>query len=147
MKVILLKDVHKVGQRYDVKEVSPGFAMNQLIPQKLAERATPSALKALETKRSEIEARRAEDMQKLLAEIEKLEGETVSIDSKANDKGHLFAGVDADAIAKAISEKTGLNVSSKFIKLDSPIKETGEHGIVVSLGEKEAKVKVEVKAL
>ncbi|PIR38269.1 MAG: 50S ribosomal protein L9 [Candidatus Zambryskibacteria bacterium CG10_big_fil_rev_8_21_14_0_10_42_12] len=146
MKVILLKDVQKVGRAYDVKEVAPGFAMNQLIPQKLAERATPAALKALEAKKSEIEAKRAAHTEALLAQIDKIEGVRATIEAKANDKGHLFAGVDAGAVAKAISEATGMEISERLISLKEPIKEIGDHNITVSLGEKEAKAVLEIKA-
>lgn len=147
MKVILLKDIHKVGQRYDVKEVAPGFAMNQLIPQKLAERATPAAMKALEAKRAEVEAKRAQEMEALLADAGKIESAEVEMEAKANDKGHLFAGIDADAISKAIGEAAGITLSPKFIELKEPLKEVGTHEVIVKIGEKEVKARVQIKAL
>lgn len=147
MKVILLKDIHKVGQRYDIKEVAPGFAMNQLIPQKLAERATPAAMKALEAKKAEIDAKRAQEMEALLSEAGKIENVQVEIEAKANDKGHLFAGIDAETVAKAISESVGIELSPKFVELKEPLKEVGAHEVMVKIGEKEVKANVNVKAL
>ena len=52
MKVILLKGVQKLGNKLDIVTVSDGFAMNSLFPQKLAELATPDAIKRAEKLRS-----------------------------------------------------------------------------------------------
>ena len=49
MKVIFLEDVRNVGKKYDIKDVSDGYARNFLFPNKLAETATPEAIKKLES--------------------------------------------------------------------------------------------------
>jgi len=146
MKVILLQDVPHVGQKYDVTDVAPGLAMNKLIPQHLAEVATEGALRAIADKRAEIEAARAREMEVLVGHIDTIEAADVHIAAKANDKGHLFAAVPMETIAEKLSEATGLAIKPELIVLPQPIKEVGGHEITVSLGEKEAKVKVAVEA-
>ena len=60
MKVILRKDVKNLGTVGEVAEVKPGYARNYLLPQKLAEIATPAALKnwelGAEKRKKKIEA-------------------------------------------------------------------------------------------
>jgi large subunit ribosomal protein L9 len=48
MKVILLQDIRKVGKKFEIKDVSDGYAINMLIPRKLAETATDSAVKRIQ---------------------------------------------------------------------------------------------------
>jgi len=50
MKVILLKQVEKIGAKNEIKEVKDGYARNFLIPKKLAVIATKSNLEELKKK-------------------------------------------------------------------------------------------------
>jgi large subunit ribosomal protein L9 len=52
MKVLLLKDVYKLGRAGDVKRVADGFGRNFLLPQGLAVLATLGAMKQVEHIRS-----------------------------------------------------------------------------------------------
>lgn len=138
MKVILLKDVPKLGQRNEVKEVKDGYALNLLLPKKLAEQATLSSLKRLERiKEIEGEVLRVKqnELEKLLSGIEKIE-----IKAKANEKGHLFAGVGKEEISK----RSGIPVDN--IILNHPIKEIGEHEIEVRVGEKGKKIRIDISS-
>src|SRR4030066_265836 len=60
MKIILLKDVEKVGKQFEVKEVKEGYARNFLIAKGLAKPATEEALKWLEVQKK-IQEKKAED--------------------------------------------------------------------------------------
>lgn len=138
MKVVLLQDVPKVGKKYEVKEVSGGYASNFLLPRKLAIVATSEA-----SAKAEAERKKTDDIHKIqedllaknlagLAEIK------VILKEKANESGHLYSKVHAEEIAKAVKEQTGLDAQAQFIELKEPIKAIGEHQITVRAHGKKA---------
>ena len=60
MKVILLKDVKGVGKRFEEKSVS-GYAMNFLIPKKLAVPVSPASLNIVKQMKERSEKKRMEE--------------------------------------------------------------------------------------
>ena len=137
MKIILLKDTPKVGRKYDVKDVSDGYALNMLIPRGLAMVATPQAVAKINIEKQKAigQEKMEEDLlHKNLSSIKEL---TLHLKEKANDKGHLFAGVTKEILAEQIMKTARLNIDPAFIKLEKPIKEVGEHKVTVeALGKK-----------
>ena len=104
MKVILLQDVPKMGKKYEVKDVNDGYARNFLLPKKIAEIATPGALKQLETRREkEVKAVKEKDSA-IKQTLEKLKDFVLDIKEKANENGHLFAGIDAKRISEELKK-------------------------------------------
>ena len=55
MKIILLKDIPKIGKKYDIKDLSDGYVRNFLLPKKLAEEATPNRIAKIEGMKAEQE--------------------------------------------------------------------------------------------
>ncbi|MDB5259246.1 MAG: rplI [Candidatus Taylorbacteria bacterium] len=146
MKVIFLKDVPKVGKKYEVKNIADGYALNLLLPKGLAVAATPEV-----TKRIELEKARAIGEQKVHEELlaknlSELDGKMITMSERANEKGHLFAGIHKDELIPVIQEQTRIQISAEHIVLEKPIKETGEYTIQIKVGEKSAKFKLVVKA-
>ncbi len=146
MKVILLKNVPKLGKKYEVKDVSRGHAQNMLIPQGDAMVATPASLKNIEKQRSEslVHQKVREDL--LIKNIEDMKGTVVKIIGKANDKGHLFAGIHAAEIIPAVKEQTRLDIDEEHLLIEEPLKEVGKHKVRVKVGEVESEFTVEVVA-
>ena len=147
MKVILLKDVSKLGKKYEIKTVSDGYATNHLIPQGLAINATPDALARIGSEKAKMEGERRVQEELLVKNIEGLKDITLTIKGKANDNGHLFAGLHAEAIATEIQKQTRLQIDPSFIQLDHPIKELGAHTIEVKTAGKSAKLKVVIEKM
>lgn len=146
MKVILLKDVPKVGRKYDVKEVAPGFARNVLFRQGLCEEATPNALARLEERKRANQTEEKERHSLLAKSLESLDGKRLRFVEPANDQGHLFGSLHPEALAAMIASEYRVELPVEAVKLDAPIKTTGDHEFVVALGGAEAKMVASVEA-
>jgi large subunit ribosomal protein L9 len=133
MQVILLEKVVNVGNLGDVVKVKDGYARNFLIPQKMARRATSSAVAEFEVKRAELEKAAAEKLAAAQGQGEKLNGMTVTIAQKAGVDGRLFGSVTNFDIAEALS-KQGFAVEKAQVRMPTgPLKTTGEHPVAVAL--------------
>lgn len=147
MKVIFLKDVPRVGRKYETKDVNDGYAMNFLLPQKLAEVATVKALAGLEMRKKEIAIEREVQESLLLKNLEAIKGKTITIPGKANDQGHLFSSIHKKEIIEAMKEQNHADISEEFIVLEKPIKEIGEHEIPISIKGKKSSFKLMVEKI
>ena len=144
MKVILLKDVKGLGRRYEEKNVADGFALNMLIPKKMAVQSSGPAAALLKSMKEGESKHKEVEHTKLEAEVAKLAGTTVSIIEKANDKGHLFAAITTEKISEILKGK-GINIPEARIVLVSPIKEVGVHSIPISIDGKESRFNLEIQ--
>jgi large subunit ribosomal protein L9 len=146
MKIILLKDVKKLGKKYEVKEVADGHALNMLIPNGLAITATPGNINMIEMRKKgdmfEIAKTKAE-FDEVLNKVKEI---SVEISGKVNEKGHLFAGIHKEEIVEAVLKQKGINLPIEHLILEKPIKEVGEHAITIKIGEREVTFKLNVKA-
>lgn len=133
MKVILLKQVPNVGQKYDVKNVSDGYALNFLFPNNLAEAATDSTVKRVLSNKAKEDAEKAVREDLLMKNLKDLEGVQIKVAEAANAKGHLFAGIHSAEVSAFIKKQTGLDIPAEYIQLEKPIKEVGDHSVGVSI--------------
>jgi len=140
MKIVLLKDIHGIGRKYDAVTVADGFALNNLIPKKQAEFATDAViLKYTKLKEAEGEQRRVKE-EEVLTNLDAIVSKTYEITAKANEQGHLFASLHKDQIADL------LNIDTHFVNMDKNIKEVGEHDVEIKVKDKTVTVKVNVIA-
>jgi len=142
MKVILLRDIKKLGKKFEVKEVSPGYARNLLIPNGYAILANKQSLKRLESQKN-IEMKKAEERQKENEKmIKELEGKEIKIDTKIGDKGQLFETINEQKIADKLKEM-GFVVEKSNIEINEPIKCQGEYLVKLKLDNNlEGKIKI-----
>jgi large subunit ribosomal protein L9 len=134
MKVILKEDVKGVGRKYEVKNVADGYANNFLIPRKLAEYASPETIRKAETLKSSVDAER-EIREKLTEkQVEMLKGVKIVLKKKGNEKGHLFEKIHPAEISEALKEQAKIDIDPEFLIIEKPIKEIGEHAVIVQVG-------------
>ena len=131
MKVILLKDVAKVGQHGTVKEVTDGYALNFLIARGLAIQATPDKIAAYESAQKRETEVREREREALVKSIQSIEGARIEIAVRATEKGGLFKAVHERDVAGAILSEHALAVPEETIQFPEPIKTVGEHVIML----------------
>jgi large subunit ribosomal protein L9 len=132
MKVMLLKDVYKLGRAGDIKKVADGYGRNFLLPQKLAMLATPGALKQVEKIRSQAEVRRTELNSELKSLADQINGITVVFAAKAGETGKLYGSITTQDVAAAIQEKVRFEVKKQQVDMQ-PIRNLGEFTVHVRL--------------
>jgi len=142
MKIILLKDVPKVGKKFEIKNVSDGYAQNYLIPSKLAEIATKDTEERVKLARSLHEEKTKSTETELVKKLESLKNTTITIKEKANKKGILFAGIHKNTLASHIKTSLDLDIDPNYIILVEPLKQVGEYTIKILVGEKTIPIQV-----
>jgi large subunit ribosomal protein L9 len=146
MKVVLLKDVKKIGRTNETIEVADGFALNHLIPKKLAMAATRANLKQSAARQGKITADRDMKTALLAQNIATLAEKQVVIKVKVNEQGHLYDAVDEKDIIVAAKESADIDLPEGIITLEKPIKEVGTFEIPVATGETFGKFTLVVEA-
>jgi large subunit ribosomal protein L9 len=125
MKVLLLKDVYKLGRAGDVKKVADGYGRNFLLPQKLAVLATAGALKQTEKIRSQAEVRRTEQNSELKGLADQINGITLVFAAKAGETGKLYGSITTQDVATGIQEKIRFEIKKQQVDMQ-PIRNLGE---------------------
>jgi large subunit ribosomal protein L9 len=132
VKVILREDVPSLGDAGELVSVKPGYARNYLLPLGKAIAATEASVKELEHQKRVIAEKVARERKLLEAEKAKYEGQVVEITAQAGEEGKLFGSVTAAMIADKLAER-GLTVDRRRVALAEPIKDVGEHAVVLKL--------------
>jgi large subunit ribosomal protein L9 len=134
MKVILTRDVPKVGKDGEIVAVADGYARNYLFPRQLAVVARGAAMKQHSARIN----REVEKTTHLLSEAqqngEKLTGKEFQIIAKASAKStRLFGSVTEADVAAAIAKDIHITVDKRKISLVDPIKVTGRFELTAKL--------------
>jgi large subunit ribosomal protein L9 len=146
MKVILTKDVKGIGRAHEAVTTADGYALNYLIPGKLAIPATSAAIKTASVRVSQTIARKELDHKLLEQNLASLAEAKIVIKVKANEKGHLYDAVGKSELSAAAKEQARIDLPEDAIKLEKPIKELGTFDIPVAAGEVFGKFSVSIEA-
>jgi large subunit ribosomal protein L9 len=125
MKVMLVKDVYKLGRAGDIKRVADGYGRNFLIPQGFAVLATEGALKQVQKIKAQAEVRRSSQNSELKGLADQIKDVTLTFAAKAGDTGKLYGSITTQDIATALSEKVRFEVKRQQVDTQ-PIRVLGE---------------------
>ena len=134
MKVILTQDVRGKGKKGQMIEAAEGYARNFLLPKGMAVLATADAVNTMNLQAKAKAKADAEAKAAALEIAEKLKSCQVKIAAKGGEGGKLFGAVTGKEIAAALKEQYGMDVDSKKLVLDQPIKTFGSFEIKAKLG-------------
>ncbi|MBA62733.1 MAG: 50S ribosomal protein L9 [Planctomycetaceae bacterium] len=132
VELLLIQSVDNLGRPGDIVEVKPGFANNYLIPQGLATVANEHHKRMIEKHRAKIRAQQEARLAGFREIADKINDESVTIESKANEEGVLYGSVGIAEIVGALRAKD-LNVNNEHVLLDGQIKEHGLFPVVIRL--------------
>ena len=134
MKVILKQDVKGKGKKGQMIEAAEGYARNFLLPKGLAVEATADAVNTMKLQAKAKAKADAEAKAEAQAIAEKLQGCQVKIAAKGGSEGKLFGAVTSAAIADALKAQYDMDVDSKKLVIDEPIKSFGSYQVKAKLG-------------
>lgn len=148
MKVVLLENLPGLGNKGDIKNVSDGYAVNFLLPQRKATLATAPTVAKIQHIQDQQEKNLAEQ-QKNYAKIKKvLDHQTLNFFGKVSDKGHLFAGIGQLEISQLVKQNYGLDLHSNWYLNTYFFKAVGKYQVQLKLPNNEIiNIDVNIKAL
>jgi large subunit ribosomal protein L9 len=132
MKVLLIKDVYKLGRAGDVKKVADGYGRNFLVPQGLAVLATAGALSQAEKIRAKAATQRSILNDEMSGVAKKLEKVDLSFAARAGETGKLYGSITSQEVADAITKKIGYTIKRQMLDMQ-PLRTLGEHRIRIRL--------------
>ena len=133
MKVILLQELKGRGAEGDVIDVARGFAVNYLLPRKVAIEATSGNLKQLEARMHNVRRRDEARMSDAGGMLALLEGKSVGVEAKVGDEGRLYGSITAQMVEDAIRAQLGVDVDRRKIETHGHIKELGAHAVEIAI--------------
>jgi large subunit ribosomal protein L9 len=148
VKIILQKEIEKLGTPGEVVTVADGYARNYLVPRGLAVPASKGAVRHAETLKRAHEDRVAKARVEAEALAERLGDVRIRLAHRAGEEGKLFGSITAQDLAGEIERQVGEPVDRRAIHLDEPIRSVGSHEVHVRLHpDVTATVTVDVEAV
>jgi large subunit ribosomal protein L9 len=132
MKVMLVKDVYKLGRAGDVKKVADGYGRNFLLPQGMAVLATPGAMKTAERIRQKATERRSILNDEMSVVAEALKKVQISFGARAGETGKLYGSITSQEVVDAIQQKSGIAIKRQQLDMQ-PLRTLGEHVVRIRL--------------
>lgn len=133
MRIVLRKDVPKVGEAGSVQTVANGYARNYLIPKGLAVLATEGELKNAAHNEAVKDRKIARQENQLQNLADRINGQRLTFVARAGEQGRLYGSVTAGDIAERLTGQVGETIDRRRVQLDEPLRSVGEHTVHVHL--------------
>lgn len=113
MKILLKKDLRKVGKRGDVVEVSDGYGANYIIPQGYGVLYTQQAVLERNEELRQEALKVAEETKKAQEIVEALKGITFEFEAPVGSKGSMIGTISTKELKKALRDKLNVSVEKE----------------------------------
>jgi large subunit ribosomal protein L9 len=142
MKVILRQNYESLGKVGDLIDVKDGFALNYLLPRKIAYSALRGNMAALEEEKKSLVKKTEQELKAAEGLATELEKVSVTIPVQVGEEDKIFGTVTTQMIADSLKEK-GYDIDKRKIEIPEQIKSLGIYGVEIKLHSNvEAKIKV-----
>jgi large subunit ribosomal protein L9 len=132
LKVILTKDVEKLGKSGELKQVADGYATNYLIPQALAVPAAGGAYRAWQHDIANREDKRRKEREEAEIAATRIASTTLTMGVKVGEGGKLYGSITSKDIADALARR-GIDIDRHKIDLDEPLKTLGTYKVAIKV--------------
>lgn len=129
MKIILLQHVKGIGKKGEILDVSDGYAQNALIPKGLAQAATNNVLNNLKQSKAAVESKKEREKSRLLKTLTLINGKTVVIKEKLNEKGSLYHALGLKEIIRATHDQLGISTPNNLYTEKYALKASGSYSL------------------
>jgi large subunit ribosomal protein L9 len=133
MEVVFTRDVVNQARAGEVRKVADGYARNYLIPQGLAEMATPEVLKRLHKIKAAGDQVRVRETHVLEELAESLEDTSITISARVTPTGRYYGAINSARIAAELGAVVGREIDRRLMEAGEPIREPGEYDIALRL--------------
>jgi large subunit ribosomal protein L9 len=133
MKVILQREVDKLGAPGDVVSVADGFARNYLIPRGMAAPASKGAVLHADRLKKAHRDRIQHEIDDAKALAAKLTAEPLRVPARSGEDGRLFGSITLADVVSALQKASGIELDRKSVHLDEPIRSLGTHEVALHL--------------
>ena len=131
MEVVFTQGVPNKARAGEVRKVPDGYARNFLLPQGLAEIATPEVLKRIHKITEigdEIRVRETAVMEELASGLNDV---TINLTARITPTGRYYGAITSTHIAMELADKVGREVERRWIEIAEPIREPGEYDVTL----------------
>ena len=132
MKLLLQRNIEKLGNIGDIVEVAAGYGRNYLLPQGFAVEVTADNVNRFEGMRRRLIALEQETKEKFEVLAKEIEKASCTVVTNASEEGHLYGSVSARDISAQFAAED-IEIEPKSILLAEPIKELGIYMVRIRL--------------
>lgn len=132
MKLLLQRNIEKLGNIGDIVEVPAGYGRNYLLPKGLAVEVTADNINRFDGMKRRLIALEQETKEKFELLAKEIKGASCTVVTNASEEGHLYGSVTARDISAQFAAEE-IDIEPKAIVLPEPIKELGIYMVRIRL--------------